>query len=350
MTRTVRGDAVRFAPARAPRAERLRRQGRDGIGIKTGAILGSALLVGGLGLRGTGWLGAVAIAVPTAVITLIVLALLWWRLPHAVSLTISPSTVAWRRYGRRTTVRRGPGTSAVVALVSTNEGKIHARYILVGDGRRRVSLGTGLWSDDEYAEIVDLLGAEDLGPEPLTPKDIERLHPGTVHAWLLHPVRPALLILVVLLVVVLSVLAVIATVQNDDSAAGDGIEEPAMGGEALTRQEQALSGLRDVVAPNPSRPWLDSDPIFETCGDGSLHRQTLRSYLAEVAPLPGTAMAAGIDRIIDEAGLTSGSDELLDGSVIDLEVRGPDDGRTPSSITVTVFDESALVEVVSACA
>ncbi|MFC7487625.1 hypothetical protein ACOCJ7_16210 [Knoellia sp. CPCC 206453] len=200
---TSDGGALRFTPD-----GRRRRPRSQPTGSRASAAAG-AIVVGGLSLRAMDLGAGLWIAGITVVVTLVAVTVWRWCLPRAVSLTVAPDTVTYRRFGRSTTIARGPGTVAVATLITHSSASLTTRYLcLRGDGGQ-FAVNLDPWSDLDRTEMVLATGAADRTETAVPVAVFDAEFPGLLPGHVLHPHRFALIFIVVAVAVIIGVTALL---------------------------------------------------------------------------------------------------------------------------------------------
>lgn len=328
MSRTALADgsSVRFAPDRGHRSKRKVPASQVAIPLAVAAPVGL------LGARGVGLAGALVIAGVTAVVT--VIGLVIWRLtlPRLVSVTLSPTHVTYRRYGRKNSVERSAKTRAAVRMVVMQAG-LQSPYLIAscdGDG---FLLNTDTWSEDDLAQIAAALSVATVVPpeEPVPVKQVRDDFPGALPFHMARPNWTAIIALVVAVPIVVVAMWAFGWWAEDD-VDYDATQREATASQAAELPAEDAAAQSSLVADaqsafGPGTNW-ENDPLSTTACDS--HDGSQRIVSAQSAD--GSSVVDGQDvrrdliRLAEAAGMST----IVDGSAADgsyeLMFQQPDSG------------------------
>jgi hypothetical protein len=317
MSRTTLPDgSVRLAPDLAHRSKRKVPASQVAIPLAVAAPVGL------LGARGTGLVAALIIAAVTALVTLV--AVLVWRLtlPRQVSVTVSPTQVTYRRYGRTNTVDRGPRTRAAVRTVLMQAG-LQSPYLIASCNRDGFLLNLDMWAEDELHQIAAALGISSVVP-PDTPTTVDEVRdefPGAMSFHLAHPNWTAIIVLVVAVPVV-AVVMWASGFWSEDDVDYDATQRQAVASqvaalppEVARTQDDQLTEAQSILSPDST--WESRSPDAADCeGLAGWQRVVIRqSADGTSAPAAGVDPARALTELAEAAGMTAVVDQTeADGS------------------------------------
>lgn len=348
MSRTTLPDgSIRYAPDRGHRTPTTRARRRSAL-----AAAGVALPVGLVGLRGVGLEVGLWVAGVTAVVTLV--GVVAWRLtlPTQHTVTVSPTHVTFRSYGRTRALNVDEHLRGTLLVLSYQHG-IEIPYLVVDGTGRPFRLNVEMWSTDDLEAIVAHLPNHASASEPLDAAAVERLFPGLLPFTTRHPNWSAVALVVAAVVVTVVVwgLFTAVTTERDDDEDGGGepvatvtpSARPDLSAEAAGRQNRLQSDVQRLLGEDDD--WTAQDPAIRDCADGGYQRiitWTNDAPRARYTQADRTDVASAARR----AGLVESDVEVEDGTVTGLRYLDP---GTRAALQVDVRDGVLTVTTDSAC-
>lgn len=299
MSRTALPDgSVRLAPDRGHRDT-----APAPIGATLGALTG-ALIMGGVALRSVGLELGLPIVGVTVVVTVAAVALWRWSLPRLVSVTVSPDSVEYRRYGRLRTLRRDEHLRAVVRVVPTSGlYDVDRRFLVLWGTGDPVLVNLAYWSPDDARAIASAAPTERRDDEPrrTSARDLAREVPGAVPFTMRHPYLTGFALAAASVAVALVVLWAVAASSGGDPTSGDPAPAPApvaqdLSSAAAQEQDAQLEAARDLLRGEQAR-WRFSLPEGEDCGPDGGWQRVLVATSAHTARL--TDVDAELDALAE---------------------------------------------------
>jgi hypothetical protein len=346
MSRTTLPDgSIRYAPDRGHRTPMTKARRRSSL-----AALAVALPVGLVGLRGVGLEVGLWAAGVTAVVTLV--GVVVWRLtlPKQHTVSVSPTHVTFRSYGRTRAVAVDEHLRGTLLVLSYQHG-IEVPYLVVDGTGRPFRLNLEMWSEDDLEAIVAHLPNRASAPEPLAAAEVEREFPGLLPFTTRHPNWSAVAIVVAATAAVIVAWGVyfFVTAEPDDDEGNEPVAtvtpsaRPDLSPEAGGRQNRLQSEVQRLLGEDDD--WSSEGPTVRDCADGGYQRVltwTNDSPRATYTQQDRADVVAAARR----AGLAERDVEVEDGSITGLRYL---DAETLAALQVDVRDGVVTVTTDSAC-
>ncbi|KAA1379946.1 hypothetical protein [Aeromicrobium fastidiosum] len=316
---------------------------------------GAAVLVAGpvgaVGFINIGPEVGIPVAAVTAVVTVAILLVVRLTLPTQLTVTVTPSDITMRSYGRTRTIVRDERTRAAAMRLLLQWG-IASNYLVVAGTGRPFKLNIDMWADEDLADLLTHIPVQCSEPLQVTPKEAQREFPGLLGFGVVHPNRAAVLAVVAFIVLVLAVYGVITALGSGDDGDDRASAEPTysarpqaadLSREAGGTQNRLQSDVQRLLGDDED--WEPADTTTSDCSTGGYSRIVSWTNRSPRYPYTQDDRAA-VALAAAEADLQD-RDVRLDGDAVVFMKYAND--TTGATLTVAADEGAVTVTTASAC-